>query len=81
MTRLPKSYPVYQVGFESQLKALICEFDALPNFKTIGRQGAFNYIGTLDAMDIGFGAAEWIVDREKDWQRERERTEHFPVLD
>lgn len=81
VTRLPKSYPVYQVGFESQLQALICEFDALPNFKTIGRQGAFNYIGTLDAMDIGFGAAEWIVDREKDWQRERERTEHFPVLD
>ena len=81
VTRLPKSYPVYQVGFQSQLKALIGEFDALPNFKTIGRQGAFNYIGTLDAMDIGFGAAEWIVDREKDWQQERERTEHFPVLD
>jgi protoporphyrinogen oxidase len=81
VTRLPKSYPVYQVGFETQLKTLIGEFDALPNFKTIGRQGAFNYIGTLDAMDIGFGAAEWIVDREKDWQLERERTEHFPVLD
>lgn len=81
VTRLPKSYPVYQVGFESQLKELIGEFDTLPNFKTIGRQGAFNYIGTLDAMDIGFGAADWIADRQKDWKLERERTEHFPVLD
>ena len=79
--RLPRSYPVYEVGFENRLSALISEFDALPNFKTIGRQGAFNYIGTLDAMDIGFGAAEWIIDRDKDWQIERERTEHFPVLD
>lgn len=81
VTRLPKSYPVYEVGFEPKLSSLISEFDTLPNFKTIGRQGAFNYIGTLDAMDIGFGAARWLADRNGDWAAERVRTEHFPVLD
>jgi len=81
VTRLPKSYPVYEVGFEKKLNSLIDEFDALPNFKTIGRQGSFNYIGTLDAMDIGFGAAEWLCNQNKNWRTERERTEHFPVLD
>jgi hypothetical protein len=33
--------------------------DHIENLRTIGRQGAFNYIGTLDAMDIGYGAARW----------------------
>lgn len=80
--RLPKSYPVFREGFEPGLKKLIGELDELKNFKSIGRQGAFNYIGTLDAMDIGYGYAKWISDGMKTpWEGERERTNHYPVLD
>jgi protoporphyrinogen oxidase len=84
--RLPASYPVFRPGFEPVLHSILAEFDQFSNFRTIGRQGAFNYIGTLDAMDIGYGAARWLINsRQKElpssWQKERERTSHYPVLD
>lgn len=80
--RLPRSYPVYRPGFQGPLREALAFLDNMQNFRTIGRQGAFNYIGTLDAMDIGFGAARWF--REKgsaSWPEERRRTELYPVLD
>lgn len=80
--RLPQSYPVFRTGFEKGLAEIIQRLDSFENFRTVGRQGAFNYIGTLDAMDIGYGFATWLVDGKKQpWQLERERTNHYPVLD
>jgi len=80
--RLPKSYPVFQTGFESGLDELIHGLDNLSNFKSIGRQGAFNYIGTLDAMDIGYGFSSWLANaHQHTWQEERTRTNHYAVLD
>jgi len=80
--RLPKSYPVFRSGYESGLAQLMGALDGFQNFRTIGRQGAFNYIGTLDAMDIGYGFADWLAQgRDQPWQKERERTNHYPVLD
>jgi protoporphyrinogen oxidase len=80
--RLPRSYPVFRTGFEGHLTEIVRCLDQFENFRTIGRQGAFNYIGTLDAMDIGYGFADWLADRKgKPWQAERERTNHYPVLD
>lgn len=82
VVRLLKSYPVFRIGFESGLREIIGLLDQFDNFRTIGRQGAFNYIGTLDAMDIGYGFARWLINgNKKDWQQERERTNHYPVLD
>jgi hypothetical protein len=80
--RLPQSYPVFRTGYESGLAELIQSLDQFDNFRSIGRQGAFNYIGTLDAMDIGYGFADWLASGKcKPWQQERERTNHYPVLD
>jgi hypothetical protein len=80
--RLPKSYPVFRTGFEVGLSELIGGLDQFDNFRSIGRQGAFNYIGTLDAMDIGYGFANWLAKgKTKAWKDERERTNHYPVLD
>lgn len=80
--RLPKSYPVFGTGFEGGLATLVQGLDQFENFRSIGRQGAFNYIGTLDAMDIGYGYAGWIASgRTMPWKEERERTNHYPVLD
>lgn len=84
--RLPKSYPVFRPNFEPALKEILKEFDKISNFKTIGRQGSFNYIGTLDAMDIGYGAAEWAIRKvhqkqAASWEEERLRTSFYPVLD
>ena len=80
--RLPKSYPVFKPGFEAGLSDILQHLDSIKNFRTIGRQGAFNYIGTLDAMDIGYGFVRWFGHRiDSSWARERERTNHYPVLD
>jgi protoporphyrinogen oxidase len=84
--RLPRSYPVYKVGHEPVLAAALVCLDEITNFRSIGRQGAYNYIGTLDAMDIGYGCAAWLnaggaPERERAWEAERERTTHYPVLD
>ena len=80
--RLPKSYPVFGIGFEAGLAEMIKGLDQFDNFRSIGRQGAFNYIGTLDAMDIGYGYSNWITSgRARPWKDERERTNHYPVLD
>lgn len=88
IVRLPRSYPVFKPGFEDALAGILDKLDSIKNFRTIGRQGAFNYIGTLDAMDIGYGAARWYLascaqEREESdtWIDERGRTKHFPVLD
>lgn len=82
VVRLPKSYPVFGIGFEAGLAELISGLDQFENFKSIGRQGAFNYIGTLDAMDIGYGYSNWVGRGGIGvWKEERERTNHYPVLD
>jgi protoporphyrinogen oxidase len=80
--RLPKSYPVFRAGYEEGLKTVLAALDRFSNLRTVGRQGAFNYIGTLDAMDIGYGFARWYSSQDRGpWQAERERTSHYPVLD
>lgn len=80
--RLPKSYPVFRRGFEDGLTEILSHLDSFANFRTIGRQGAFNYIGTLDAMDIGYGFVRWLAKPDVNhWLQERERTSHYPVLD
>ena len=79
--KLPKSYPVFFQGYEKNLEIILQKFDKISNFRTIGRQGSFNYIGTLDAMDIGYGLVNWITKNKKDWSNERKRTKHYPVLD
>lgn len=80
--RIPQSYPVFSCGYEDGLKNALSKLDGIANFRTIGRQGAFNYIGTLDAMDIGYGFAEWVGSgNAEEWVKERQRTSHYPVLD
>jgi len=82
LIRLPKTYPVFRPGFEPALAEVLAELDQLENLRTLGRQGGFAYIGSLDAMDIGYGFARWYVDREAaSWKAERDRTSHYPVLD
>lgn len=80
--KLKKSYPVFKTGYEIGLNKLLKRMDKFENFKSVGRQGAFNYIGTLDAMDIGYGFVKWFNHRESSsWEKERNRTNLYPVLD
>ncbi len=82
--RLPQSYPVMTVGYQDAQKDVLNYFDRFKNLRTVGRQGAYNYIGTLDAMDTGFGIARYLAQEKKDsstWEQERQRTLFYPILD
>lgn len=81
--RLPKTYPVYRTGSGPALQKIRGAMDDFDNFRSIGRQGAFQYIGILDAMDIGYRAADWLMNgaRPDSWEAERERSGNYPILD
>ena len=80
--KLFKSYPVYEKNYEDKLKSIIDKYDSIENLYSIGRQGSFNYIGTLDCMDIGFGFVNWLKNNDKiSWESERIRTNQYPILD
>lgn len=81
--RLPASYPVMRPGAGEQRDAILATLDESENFRTIGRQGSANYVGTLDAMDMGFGAAQWVAGgrTRPAWADERRRTRRYPILD
>lgn len=82
LIKLFKSYPVYQKDYEIKLKSILSKYDSIDNFFTIGRHGSFNYIGTLDCMDIGFGFVKWLKKNNKaSWGDERKRTNKYPILD
>jgi hypothetical protein len=71
-------------GYEEQLHTALTYFDSFKNLRTIGRSGAYNYIGTLDAIDTGFGMARVLCDAPADrnrWLEERKRTGFYPILD
>ena len=80
--RLPHTYPVYRPGYQNALGRMLDWLDRIANLRSVGRQGSLNYIGTLDAMDIGFGAARWYSSKMSSaWPKERARTAHYPILD
>lgn len=79
--KLPQSYPTYLTGYEKYLSRILDKFDAIKNLKTIGRNGSFNYIGTLDAMDIGYGYVNWLIKNTSKWEAERLRTSNYSILD
>lgn len=83
VVRLPGSYPVMRPGAAERRDAILSELDRSENFRTLGRQGSFHYVGSLDAMDMGFGAAQWFCCRTTgaDWADERRRTRRYPILD
>lgn len=56
--RARHAYPIYTLGYEEALAAVLGSFDALANAETAGRQGRFQYVNTHVAMRMGTAAAE-----------------------
>jgi len=83
VVRLPASYPVMRPGTAQRREAILAELDRSDNFRTLGRHGSAHYVGSLDAMDMGFGAARWFCHRNNgaEWNEERRRTQRYPILD
>ncbi len=51
------AYPIYEVGFEARMGAIMDFLNGIPNVLTYGRQGLFTYTNTDHSIDMGFRAA------------------------
>ena len=56
-------YPVYKLGFENNLEIIMNFINDIKNMDTAGRQGLFQYINGHIAIQMGFDAAEKIMDK------------------
>lgn len=59
--RLKDVYQIYGLSYRSHKDLLMKYFDSYENLYTIGRHGAFNYVGMADCMDMGFRTATHVV--------------------
>lgn len=60
--RLEHAYPVYAKGFDDGLKVILDYLSTIPNLKTIGRNGRFQYINSHIAIRHGYDAAHQIIE-------------------
>ncbi|MCX5855419.1 MAG: FAD-dependent oxidoreductase [Deltaproteobacteria bacterium] len=64
VTRIRNAYPIYRLGFERVLYALLSELHQVRNFYTIGRHGLFMNNSMDDNVEMGMRVAEHIAERE-----------------
>lgn len=57
------AHPMYTLGYEESLTAVLEAFSRLRNFETAGRQGRFQYVNTHVALKMGAEAAERLLSR------------------
>ncbi len=82
--RFESFYPVYHVGFQKQLDSIRDLETQFPNLYFIGRHGDFNYNNADQCLDMGFQAAQQIVDGGsiEDWRLVRsERFDRYKIVD
>ena len=58
VVRVPKAYPVYEMGYEPALKALLDHVGKFENLISAGRSGLFRYTSGDYCMECGLRAAE-----------------------
>ena len=64
--RLPKAYPIYDMGYKSYLKVLVAFLARFKNLQLIGRNGAFRYTSSDHYLDMGIKAAENLLGAKHD---------------
>jgi protoporphyrinogen oxidase len=64
VTRIRYAYPIYRLGFEEVLHALLSELHRVNNFYTIGRHGLFMNNSMDDNVEMGMRLAAHVAERE-----------------
>ena len=83
VVRVPAVYQVYDRGYAERLAAVLSHLDEIGNLYTVGRQGLFNYVGTMDCMDMGMVTAEFLGHGRprSEWPSVRARFDTYLVID
>lgn len=76
-------YPVYHIDYKQDLENFFGFVEQFNNVFSIGRQGMFNYVGTIDCIDMGTTTAAFILSKKsKDlWKQERQKFENYVTID
>ncbi len=61
VTRVPKAYPLFEVGYQKQVEVIEDYFSRFANLHLAGRVGMFKYYNMDHAIRSGMGAAEKIL--------------------
>ena len=64
MVRVPRAYPLFEVGYEGQRRLIRAYLGRFRNLHLAGRAGAFAYMNMDQAIASGLGAAADILSRE-----------------
>lgn len=60
----PHAYPLMSLGYQTERRRNLALVNRFPNLITCGRQGAFRYIFTDTAMEMGQMAARCLIEQE-----------------
>lgn len=61
VVRVPKAYPMYELGYEEPLKKVLDYVDSFPNLQIVGRYGTYKYNNMDHSMKTGILAARNIL--------------------
>lgn len=80
---LKDGYPVYHCNYLEDVEKFLTFVEQYENVFSIGRQGMFNYVGTIDCIDMGATTAAFIAQgKEKEaWKQERKKFENYVTID
>jgi protoporphyrinogen oxidase len=80
---LRDGYPIYHVNYKEDVEKYLTYVERFENMYSVGRQGMFNYVGTIDCIDMGATTAAFIANKRKkeEWNREREKFENYVTID
>ena len=59
--KLPRCYPVYEIGYSDHIQVIQNYINAIPNLLAIGRYGAFKYNNQDHSILMGLLAAREII--------------------
>jgi protoporphyrinogen oxidase len=80
---LRDGYPIYHVNYKEDVELYLTFIEEYKNLFSIGRQGMFNYVGTIDCIDMGATTAAFIKSEEQKekWKQERKKFENYVTID
>lgn len=69
VVRIPKAYPMYELGYEAPLKRVMDYVDSFENLQIVGRYGTYKYNNMDHSMKTGVLAARNIMGESHDISR------------
>ncbi len=81
--QLKDGYPIYHCNYLEDVEKFLTFVEQYENAFSIGRQGMFNYVGTIDCIDMGATTAAFVASGKQKaaWKAERKKFENYVTID